>query len=145
MATALLLIDVQHDMLLSPSVSASLRTLLTRARNAGAIVVHVRSEGRPLLFDSWPGEPVLDRAAEDSFVGTGLAETLPPGTRLAIAGVWSEHAVSATTLEALARGYRVVLASGAHEGFSPDAAVEVEHALAAAGAVIAGADAVPFT
>ncbi|MEZ0068740.1 nicotinamidase-related amidase [Streptacidiphilus sp. MAP12-20] len=145
MATALLLIDVQHDMLLTPAVSASLRALLTRARNAGAHVVHVRSGGRPLLFDSWPGEPVLDRTADDAFHGTGLAEALPPGSRLAVAGVWSEHAVSATTLEALARGYRVVLASGAHEGFSPEAAAEVEHALAAAGAVIAHADAVPFT
>ncbi|MBF9068633.1 isochorismatase family protein [Streptacidiphilus fuscans] len=145
MATALLLIDVQRDMLLTPSVAASLRALLSRARNAGAPVVHVRSDDQQLLFGSWRGEAVVDRTDENAFLGSALTEALPPGTRLVVAGVWSEHAVSATVTAALGRGYRVVLASGAHEGFKPEAARQTEDELAAAGAVIADADAVPFS
>ncbi|MEY9942566.1 isochorismatase family protein [Streptacidiphilus sp. MAP5-3] len=145
MATALLLLDVQRDMLLTPSVAASLRTLLSRARNAGAPVVHVRSDGQPLLFGSWHGETVVDRTDENAFLGSALTEALPAGSRLVVAGVWSEHAVSATVTAALGRGYRVVLASGAHEGFTMEAARRVEDELAAVGAVIADADAVPFS
>jgi nicotinamidase-related amidase len=144
MPTVLVLIDTQRDMLLTPSVHTALRALLNRARNEGAPVVHLRTGGQELLFGSWPQEQVIEHGADDAFLGSALTDALPVGCRVALAGVWSEEAVRATALGALKRGYRVVLASGAHEGYAPDAAARVEHELATAGAVIAGADALPF-
>jgi nicotinamidase-related amidase len=144
MATVLVLIDAQCDMLLSSSVTAALRELLNRARNEGAPVVHLRTGRQELMFGSWAGEQVVEHTSDDAFLGSALTDALPAGCRIALAGVWSEEAVRATALSAVKRGYRVVLASGAHEGYAPDAAARIEHELAWLGTVIAGADAVAF-
>ena len=144
MPTVLVLVDAQRDMLLSPSVTTALRTLLSRARNEGAPVVHLRTGRQELMFGFWPEEQVVEHTADDAFLGTALTDALPFGCRIALAGVWSEETVRTTALSALKRGYRVVLASGAHEGYAPDAAARIEHELARAGVVIAGADAVAF-
>jgi nicotinamidase-related amidase len=144
MPTVLVLIDAQRDMLLSAPVSAALRTLLNRARNQGAPVVHLRAGREELMFGSWPGEQIVEHTADDAFLGSALTDALPPDCRIALAGVRSEEAVRTTALSALKRGYRVLLASGAHEGYTPDAASRVEHELAAAGTVVADADAVAF-
>jgi nicotinamidase-related amidase len=144
MPTVLVLIDAQRDMLLSSSVTAALRALLTRARNQGAPVVHLHTGREELMFGSWPGEQIVEHTADDAFLGSALTDALPLGCRIALAGVWSEEAVRTTALSALKRGYRVVLASGAHEGYAPDAVARVEHELAAAGTVVVGADAVAF-
>ncbi|WP_052442378.1 isochorismatase family protein [Streptacidiphilus neutrinimicus] len=145
MPTVLVLINVQRDMLLSPSVTTALRELLNRARNEGAPVVHLRTGREELIFGSWPGEQIVEHTADDAFLGSALTDALPLGCRIALAGVWSEEAVRTTGLGAIKRGYRVVLISGAHEGYAPDAAPRIEHELATAGAVIAGADAVAFS
>ncbi|WP_052434932.1 isochorismatase family protein [Streptacidiphilus melanogenes] len=144
MPTVLVLLDAQRDMLLSPSVAAALRALLNQARNEGAPVIHLHTGREELMFGSWPGEQVVEHTADDAFLGSALTDALPSGCRIALAGVWSEEAVRTTALSALRRGYRVLLVSGAHEGYAPDAASRVEHELATAGAVIAGADAVAF-
>ncbi|WP_165845592.1 cysteine hydrolase family protein [Streptacidiphilus pinicola] len=144
MPTVLVLIDAQRDMLLSPTVAAALRTLLSQARNEGAPVVHLRTGRQELMFGSWPQEQVVEHTADDAFLGSALSDALPLGHRIVLAGVWSEEAVRSTALSALKRGHRVLLASGAHEGYAPDAAPRIEHELARAGAVIAGADAVAF-
>jgi nicotinamidase-related amidase len=144
MPTVLVLIDAQRDMLLSSPVASALRELLNRARNGGAPVVHLRTGRQELLFGSWPGEQVVEHTADDAFLGSALTDALPVGCRMVLAGVWSEEAVRTTALSALKRGYRVVVASGAHEGYAPEAAARIEHELARLGAVIAGADAVAF-
>ncbi|WP_042418468.1 cysteine hydrolase family protein [Streptacidiphilus anmyonensis] len=144
MPTVLVLIDAQRDMLLSPSVATALRALLNQARNEGAPVVHLRTGREELMFGSWPDEQIVEHTADDAFLGSALTDALPHGCRIALAGVWSEEAVRTTALGAVKRGYRVVLISGAHEGYDPDAAARIELELAAAGAVIAGADAVAF-
>ena len=170
MTSALLLIDVQRNMLLPPepvpdatAVQGALAELLARARRAGSVIVHVRNTGDPeagdpdapgtpgweLVFEPLPEEHVLDKLTTDSFAGTGLDRLLPPGSPLVVAGMQSDYCVRATSLAAIARGHAVELASGAHATY-PDgqpaaeisAAVELE--LAAAGAVITPWDGIRF-
>ena len=71
----------------------------------------VRFGGRPLragdplsaLAEGWtplPGEPVLCKARYSPWVGTGLAQLVPPGAALLIAGVTTHRCVLAAALEA---------------------------------------------
>ena len=170
MTSALLLIDVQRNMLLPPepvpdatAVHGALAELLARARSAGSVIVHVRNTGDPavgdpdapgtpgweLVFDPLPEEHVIDKLTTDSFAGTGLDRLLPPESPLVVAGMQSDYCVRATSLAAIARGHAVELAGGAHATY-PDgqpagdisAAVELE--LAAAGAAITPWDDIRF-
>ena len=168
MTTALLLIDVQRNMLEPPSpvpaasaVAAALTDLLDRARRAGATVVHLRnngdagdpdapgSPGWELLFDPFPEEIVADKFSSDGFEGTGIAERLPAGAVLVVAGMQSEYCVRATSVAGLARGYRVVLAGGAHatypdDGPAAEISARIERELAAAGADVVPHDEIRF-
>jgi nicotinamidase-related amidase len=163
MPTALLLIDAQRNMLLPPepvvaarSVAAALSALLARAREAEALVVHIRNNGGPddpdrpgtdgwqLVHEPLPGEPVVDKSEQDAFAGTGLADLLPATATLVLAGMQSEFCVTATALAALSRGHRVVLASGAHSTYDGEVPAQVEQRLAEAGVRIVPAEAVAF-
>ncbi|MGC9667171.1 isochorismatase family protein [Planosporangium sp. 12N6] len=168
MDTALLLIDVQRNMLQPPepvpaaaAVSASIGRLLDRVRSAGALVVHVRNngaEGDPdapgtrgweLVHEVRAGEWVVDKNEPDSFAGTPLADLVPASSRLVVAGMQSEYCVRETALGALRRGHRVTLARGAHATYDdgqPAAVVagQVEEELAGAGAAVVDADDVTF-
>jgi nicotinamidase-related amidase len=157
MTTALLLVDVQRNLLEPPSpvpaasaVVAALGGLLDRARRAGATIVHLRnngdagdpdapgSHGWELLFEPFPEELVADKYSSDGFEGTRLAERLPADAVLVVAGMQSEYCVRATSVAGLARGYRVVLAGGAHatypdDGPAAEISARIERELSAVG------------
>jgi len=134
-AQALLLVDLQTAFVAGPravpaaeTLMAATKDLLARAREAGALVVHLQNDGQAGAADEpgqagWalylgpePGEPVVRKSRDDGFLGTDLGPILirHQVSRIAIAGVMSEMCVSATARTALERGYRVVLPHDAH-------------------------------
>lgn len=136
MKTALLLVDVQKNMLEgeypvppAQTVQRALESLLKRARKADATIVHVQNDGPPgdpdepgtegwhLVFTPNPDEMVVQKPIPDTFAAdTALALRLKERGvgRVIVAGMQSEFCVSATALGALGSGFEVVLASGAH-------------------------------
>ncbi|MGW1345528.1 isochorismatase family protein [Kribbella sp. NPDC002412] len=112
--------------------------LLERAREAGAVVVHLQNDGAPgaddepdtpgwelyLAVKDGPRERVIRKPRDDGFDGTPLGEVLvAAGVRsVAICGLMSEMCVQATARTALARGYRVVLPYDAHATYDIPAA-----------------------
>jgi nicotinamidase-related amidase len=160
MTHALLLIDVQNNMLLPPepipaaaTVRPAIDAVLEAARKGGSIVVYVRNtggEGDPDLpgTDGWQlvhevreGEHVVDKPLPDAFAQTNLGDLLPQGTPLAIVGMQSEYCIRETSLEALKRGYPVRLVTGAHGTYNGDesaaeVSASVEKEVAAAGGEI---------
>ena len=159
MATTLLLIDLQRNMLEPPDqVPGAARltevadALLERARAAGASVVHVRHNGDEddpdfpgtpgweLYHVPVEGEAIIDKFELDAFAGTALAELIPAGSTVVVAGLASDQCVRATVLEALRQGYDVRLMRGAHGAYDADGKSgetiekEIEEELRAAGA-----------
>ncbi|MEV8372325.1 isochorismatase family protein [Kribbella sp. NPDC056861] len=131
---ALLLIDLQLGSLAAvpeaPRLLDRAGDLLTRARQAGALVLHVQNDGAPGTPDA-PGEPGWDlhftvepgarettfrKLQDDSFADTPLSDLLAAHDvkSVALCGLMSEMCVSATARTALARGLRVVLPHDAH-------------------------------
>jgi streptothricin hydrolase len=134
---ALLVVDAQVDVLGDPNpvpaadaVIARLRALLSAARTAGALIVHLQNDGPPGAPDEpgtpgWEihpdvaparGERVVRKTTDDGFAGTALGAFLEEAgvRRVAVAGLLSEMCVSATVRGALARGLGVVLVRDAH-------------------------------
>jgi nicotinamidase-related amidase len=161
MATTLLLIDLQRNMLEPPDqVPGAARLidrvdgLLERARAAGASVVHVRNNGaeEELDFPGTPGwelyhtpvegEAIVDKFGMDAFAETDLEELIPAGTRIVLAGLASDYCVRVTARSALDRGYEVRLVRGAHGAYEADGKSaeaierEIEQELREAGARI---------
>jgi nicotinamidase-related amidase len=168
MNTVLLLVDVQRNMLLPPTpvpsagvVSHAIDDLLRRAREAGALVIHIRNcgtDGDPdvpgtpgweLVHEVLPGEHVIDKRAPDAFAGTDLGAVIPQGAAVVVAGMQSEFCVGATALAALHRGHPVTLVRGAHatyDGELPAAVIsrQVEEGLRDAGVSVLERRAVTF-
>lgn len=136
MATTLLLIDLQRNMLEPPEqVPAAERLihlvhgLLERARAAGASVVHVRGNGGPgdlglpgtpgweLYHQPVDGEAIVDKFGLDAFTDTNLSELIPAGSTILAAGLTSDHSVRATLLSARRLGYDARLIRGAHAAY----------------------------
>ncbi len=166
MTTALLLIDVQRDMLDPPNpvpghaeIRRALECLLESARDARAFVIYVQNDGSPgdpdephtpgwdLSFSPLRDDLVIRKSRADSFTNEALGEALASKRidRVVVAGMQSNYCISATCRGALSRGLKVVLASGAHatydEGMSASAIADrVEEEL-----VKEGAEVVPFT
>ncbi|QIQ06000.1 isochorismatase family protein [Streptomyces liangshanensis] len=136
-AEALLVVDVQSafvsgDGAVPDAARLVDRTtdLIARARESGALVVHVQNDGAAGADDEahtpgWelhhpveagPTEVVVRKTRDDGFDGTPLGGLLAGfGVRaLVVCGVMSEMCVAATARTALARGYRVVLPHDAH-------------------------------
>lgn len=136
MTDALLLVDVQRNMLEDPApvpgvaeVRPALEALLAGARAAGVLVVQVQNDGGPgepdepgspgweLALPAQSGELVLRKTEPDTFasnpdLGPALAER---GVhRLVVAGMQSEYCIAATSRGAVRHGFAVVLVSGAH-------------------------------
>ncbi|MFD6279239.1 cysteine hydrolase family protein [Streptomyces sp. NPDC060209] len=104
--------------------------LIARAREAGALVVHVQNDGPAGADDEphtagWelhhpveagPTEVVIRKTHDDAFQETSLGGLLTAsGVRaLAVCGLMSEMCVQATARTAVTLGYRVVLPHDAH-------------------------------
>jgi nicotinamidase-related amidase len=136
MATALMLIDAQHNMLEGDApvpgagdIRRALQRLLSAAREAGDLVVHVQNDGSAgdpdvphtsgweLVFPVVGDERVVRKSEPDVFASNPqLATALRDEgvERLVIAGMQSDYCVRASSLGALGLGFTVVLPSGAH-------------------------------
>ncbi|MFJ3700897.1 MULTISPECIES: isochorismatase family protein [Streptomyces] len=134
---ALIVVDVQRafvrgDGALPEAARLVDRTaeLIARAREAGALVVHVQNDG-PAGADDEPhtagwelhhpveagrGDVVIRKTHDDAFQETSLEGLLTSsGVRsLAVCGLMSEMCVQATARTAVALGHRVVLPYDAH-------------------------------
>jgi nicotinamidase-related amidase len=159
MATTLLLIDLQRNMLEPPDpvpgasdLIATVTDLLERARAAGVSVIHVRNNGTE-DEDDFPGTPgwelyhtpiegeaIVDKFAVDAFEGTELARLIPPGSSVVTAGLVSDFCVRATVRSGVRQGYAMHLVRGAHRAYDrpdrPGESVEkeIEQELRQAGA-----------
>lgn len=133
MATVLLLVDVQRNMLEppepipgAPAIGAAIADVLRRARSAGSTVVHIRnnggaddpdapgSAGWELVHEVLADERVIDKYQPDAFADTGLADLLPATADVVIVGMQSEYCIRETSLSALRLGHTVRLVRGAH-------------------------------
>nr|WP_229327592.1 isochorismatase family protein [Streptomyces sp. UNOC14_S4] len=173
-AQALVLVDAQVAFLSGAEAVPDaerlverLATLLERARDAGAVVVHLRNDGEPGAVDEpgapgWPlffpvvtsrHEHVVRKADDDGFDGTELGPLLERHgvRRVVIAGVLSEMCVSATALGALDAGLEVVLPHDGHATYGlddiPASVVSrvAEHALGSDPELVRSVDGVRFT
>ncbi|MFF0742835.1 isochorismatase family protein [Streptomyces sp. NPDC004111] len=119
--------------------------LLTAARAAGVLVVHLQNDGPPgaddetgtpgweLHFPPQEGEVVVHKTVDDGFEENPLAERLKEaGVRgLAVCGVQSEMCVRATAQTALELGFRVVVPHDAHGTYDIPAAEGISEAVPA--------------
>ncbi|MEU1126608.1 isochorismatase family protein [Streptomyces sp. NPDC005899] len=154
-AEALVVVDVQTAFVTGsgalPGAARLLdRTadLITRARQAGALVVHVQNDGPAGSGDEphTPGwalhhpvrdgvmETVVRKTHDDGFQGTPLHDLLSTaGVRsIAVCGLMSEMCVQATARTALALGYRVALPHDGHATHDIPAEPGVSEAVPAA-------------
>jgi len=163
MTRALMLIDVQRNMLEAPtpvpsaaSTRDALRNLLLRARHAGALVIHVQNDGPPgepdepgtegwqLVFPAGAGELIVRKDQPDTFAANpALAKELAAKeiTGVVIAGMQSNYCVAESSRGALKRGLQAILASGAHATYDenePASAIsaQIERELAAEGVTV---------
>ncbi|KOG91068.1 isochorismatase family protein [Streptomyces varsoviensis] len=134
---ALILVDAQAAFMTgdeavpaAAELLVQLKSLLARAREAGALIVHLQNDGAPgtvdepgtpgwelyLPVETGPREKVVRKTEDNGFDGTNLGELLTgEGVRsMAVCGVMSEMCVLATARAALEDGYRVLLAHDAH-------------------------------
>ncbi len=136
MATALLLVGVQRNMLegstpvpAAGQVRPALQSLLARARTAGALVVHIQNdgpqgspdepgtEGWELVFAPVPGELAVRKTEPDVFTADAClapALTARGVDRVVVAGMQSNYCIAQTSRGALRHRFTVLLASGAH-------------------------------
>lgn len=164
MSTALLLVDVQKNMLDAPEpvpqagpVGSTIEACLARAREAGWTVAHIRNTGGDddpdapgtpgweLVHAVRDGEHVVDKHECDAFDGTPLGELIPPSTTVVLVGMQSQYCVRETALAALKRGHAVKLVRGAHATYddgkpAAEVSAEVERELAEAGVEVIGAE-----
>jgi streptothricin hydrolase len=163
MTRALMLIDVQRNMLEPPtpvpsaaSIREALQDLLLWARRAGAFVVHVQNDGPPgepdepgtdgwqLVFPVSAGELIVRKDQSDTFAANpALAKDLADKeiTDVVIAGMQSNYCVAESSRGALKQGLQVILASGAHATYDenePASAIsaQIERELAAEGVMV---------
>ncbi|MFE9179416.1 cysteine hydrolase family protein [Streptomyces sp. NPDC007126] len=128
---ALLVIDMQNTTVAmahrAAETVAAIAGLSERARAAGVPVVTVRQrdEGMVPGTEGWQvvpelapreGEPVVDKTTPDSFLGTGLDETLRAlgVTEVIVTGFATEVCVDTTARQALSRGYDLVAVADGH-------------------------------
>ena len=116
MTRALMLIDVQRNMLEPPtpvpaaaSIREALQDLLLRARGAGALVIHVQNDGPPgepdepgtdgwqLVFPARAGELIVRKDQPDTFAANpALVKDLAAKeiTEVVMAGMQSNYCVA---------------------------------------------------
>lgn len=128
---ALLVIDMQNTTVAmahrAAETVAAIAGLSERARAAGVPVVTVRQRGEGMVpgTEGWQvvpalapreGETVVDKTTPDSFLGTGLDETLRAlgVTEVIVTGFATEVCVDTTARQALSRGYDLVVVADGH-------------------------------
>lgn len=140
--TALLLVDVQSGLdeprlgeRNNPAAERQIAALLAGWRRAGWPVIHVQhmsvEPGSPLRPDTpgnafkpeampQPGEPVFQKSVNSAFIGTDLETHLRRAgiTSLVIAGLTTDHCVSATARTASDLGFDVVIVDDATATFA---------------------------
>jgi nicotinamidase-related amidase len=163
MTRALMLIDVQRNMLEPPtpvpaaaSIREALQDLLLRARGAGALVIHVQNDGPPgepdepgtdgwqLVFPAGAGELTVRKDQPDTFAANpALVKDLAAKevTEVVIAGMQSNYCVAESSRGALKHGLQAILASGAHATYDenePASAIsaQIERELATEGITV---------
>ena len=136
-AEVLIVVDLQTAFVSGPdaipaaaAVVPTIARLLSQARAADALIVHLQNDGPAGAPDEpgtpgWqlflpvlegPRESVIRKTKDDGFDGTSLGALLAAhGARvLAVCGVMSEMCVGATARAALRRGFAVLLPHDAH-------------------------------
>jgi nicotinamidase-related amidase len=134
--SCLVLIDIQNEYrsgpLALPDAEAAIdaaATLLARARQSGAAILHVAHKGRAGgLFDREASrgaivdslapranEPVIEKALPNAFAGTDLKARLESTgrTNIVLAGFMTHMCVSSTARAALDLGFRTTVAADA--------------------------------
>jgi streptothricin hydrolase len=172
MTTALMMVDAQRNMLEGESpvpgageIRLALQDLLSAAREAGAVIVHVQNDGPAgdpdepytagweLVLPVAGDELVVRKDQPDTFgANPALAQTLRDRgvDRIVIAGLQSEYCVQATGQGALGLGFRVVLPRGAHATYdggsstAADTSAAVERDLREAGVQVVPLSQVSF-
>ena len=138
---ALILVDVQQGLddpsqgtRNNPEAESNMGALLADWRSRRAPIIHIRhcsTEAASLLRPELPGnafkrevtpeagEIVFDKTVNSAFVGTDLADHLRERgiEQLVIAGLTTDHCVSATTRSASDLGFEVTLAGDAAAAF----------------------------
>ncbi|WP_284077927.1 cysteine hydrolase family protein [Herbaspirillum aquaticum] len=150
MTTALLIIDVQQALCTGPepvangeATIANINLLSARARAAGVPVIFVQHEDSGSLQHDSAGwqlaqglqhqddDLTLRKRGSDAFHQTALESLLRDRgvTRLVIGGMQTEFCVESTVRRALALGFPVTLAAGAHTT-APNGVLSVEQVVA---------------
>lgn len=166
--TALLVIDVQRELFnrSTPIYKANelldtLAGLIAAAHAAGAAVVYVQHNNKSILARGTPGwelherlspraeELVIQKEHGNAFEATPLkAELEKVGVKtVLVSGLVTHGCVKASSMGALAEGYRVVVVQGAHSNYHKKAGqviAETEAELAAAGVELIAAGEVRF-
>lgn len=130
--SCLVLIDIQNEYLAGPlalpdasPAIARATALLGRARESGAVIIHIAHKGAPgSLFDRAaergaivaplaprPGEIVIEKQLPNAFAGTELNAQLAATGRkeLVLAGFMTHMCVSSTARAALDLGFRTTI------------------------------------
>ncbi len=130
--SCLVLIDIQNEYLAGPlalpdasPAIARAAALLGRARDSGAVIIHIAHKGAPgSLFDRGaergaivaplaprPGEIVIEKQLPNAFAGTELNAQLAATGRkeLVLAGFMTHMCVSSTARAALDLGFRTTI------------------------------------
>lgn len=158
MTTALLVVDVQNDVMStsvnSEQVVATISSLVDRARAAGVPVVWVRHHAEQELVKGSPGweivpelvpadgEPIVEKTFGDSFAETDLEPVLKERgvDALLLCGAQTDACVRSTFYGGLYRGYPMTLVTDAHTtedmrqwgvGYGPEESIAVLNAQAA--------------
>ena len=130
-ATALLVIDVQNDVVASAhnrdGVIANIASLVDKARSEGTPVVWIQHSDDDLPRDSegWQyvpelvrdeSEPLIHKSYGDSFEDTELEDVLAERKvgRLVVTGAQTDACIRSTLHGAITRGYDATLVSDAH-------------------------------
>jgi nicotinamidase-related amidase len=166
--TALLIIDVQSELFQKSTpiyrakvLLENIQALIECAHQAGIPIIYIQHSSNAFLIKGsagWQihpqlkplkGEQIIHKRHPSAFEETGLKELLDSKgiQKLVIAGLVTHGCVKATSLDALKRGYQVVLVSDAHSSYSKDAAkliTEWNEKIGKAGAVLQETGAVAF-
>ena len=131
MSAAVLVIDMQHDVLATCTTATDVLTvvnaLAARARDAGCPVVLVRQHDDELIAGEhgWqlddrlvqhPSDQIVDKHYRDAFAATELAALLRmlEVQRVVVCGAHSDYCVQTSALSALAQGFDLTLVADGH-------------------------------